>query len=246
MIQGNKDRNKHVDKCVVHEIDGQPSVPSGHESHKLGSWRQNKKQKPMRQLVELALLVLRGLSTCYPARSCALALQVIGHAHKRGEKLKKQKEKQEGAQLLSCVIMTRGNPCFGSEKQPASAAGRDEPSCWQRPRKWRSERCDKHLDHMTLTTRLPLHVSVDFCHAPTCTQNLSALRDATVFFFSFKPKASCYSVSHVAATSFYCSPFSIMWTHLWQQLCTGSHGVCLQHLFFFFSDKLNRLNRWTD
>lgn len=42
----------------------------------------------------------------------------------------------------------------------------------QRPRKRRSERWDKHLDHMTLTTLLPLHVSIDFCHADThtCTQ----------------------------------------------------------------------------
>lgn len=126
-----------------------------------------------------------------------------------------QKEKQRDARLLSCVKPTRVNPCFGREKQPASAAGRDEPSCRQRPRKRRSERCDKHLDHMTLTTRLPWHVSVDFCHAQTCTQCSAALRDATAFlFFFFKAKASSKSVSYVPVTFFYCSPLSITWTRL--------------------------------
>lgn len=144
------------------------------------------KQKPVRQLGEFALWVLRGLSTCCSARSCALALQVVCHAHYRGEALKtRRNKKQRDARLLSCVKPTRVNPCFGREKQPASAAGRDEPSCRHRPRKRRSERCDKHLDHMTLTTRLPLHVSVDFCHAQTCTQCSAALRDATAFLFFF-------------------------------------------------------------
>lgn len=33
----------------------------------------------------------------------------------------------------------------------------------------RDERSDKHLDHMTLTTSLPLDVSIDFCNSETHT-----------------------------------------------------------------------------
>lgn len=140
-------------------------------------------------------MVLGGLSTCHSAESCALALQA------EGEVKDVQKAKQERCTAsLVFVCQKQKNDERKSMFWLREAACKRCRSGRLRPRKRRSERCDKHLDHMTLTTRLPSHVSVDFCHAQTCAQLTAALRDATVFFFSFRPKASRDGVSCVAAT----------------------------------------------
>lgn len=81
----------------------------------------------------------------------------------------------------------------------------------QRPRKRRRERCDKHLDHMTLTTLLPLHVSIDFCHADThtCTQTHTHKHSAHTQTFStlckqfsslFKTKVFLYPLNKTIET----------------------------------------------
>lgn len=68
-----------------------------------------------------------------------------------------------------------------------------------RPRKRQSGRCDKHLDHMTLTTVLPLHVSIDICHTETHTKHSSH----TKAFWTL-----CKKFSTLYETKVFLCPFS--------------------------------------
>lgn len=118
------------------------------------------KQKPIRRLGEFAMSAHRRLVTRYSA-----TLTCTGAAS--GRTTQKWRNAREESVTAPVVCYDDERESMLGLRKAACKAPQvgTEPSCWQRPRKRRSERCDKHLDHMTLTTRLPWHVSVDFCHA---------------------------------------------------------------------------------
>lgn len=71
--------NKNKNKCVNNENDGGPSVQTLKSQVGLIKAERRKKKPNSTQLGEVAKFALRGLSARYSARSCALALQVVGH-----------------------------------------------------------------------------------------------------------------------------------------------------------------------